>query len=68
MEYEKGTEVVDMCKAISDLRRISKNEAREEMVKNMLQDGKLSMDEIASYSKLPLSRIKELSNEIKVTA
>jgi len=68
LKYDEGNEVVDMCKAINDLVENSKNEAREEMAKELISDGAYSFEKIAEISKLPMSRIQELSNEIKASA
>ncbi len=42
LKYDEGNEVVDMCKAINDLVENSKNEAREEMAKELISDGAYS--------------------------
>lgn len=57
-----------MCTAVKEMREESeakgKNEARVEVAKNLLKDGTLSVEKIATMSMLPLSKVKELEKEM----
>jgi predicted HTH domain antitoxin len=41
-----------------------KNDLRCEMAKNMINDGKLSLETIAQYSGLPIKEVKELQSKM----
>ena len=57
-----------MCKVIEDMLREEREEVTAEVtvevtegiVREMLRKGKLSLEDIAQYSKLPLDKVKEL--------
>ena len=55
---EKG--VTNMCMAMEELI----TEDRIEIAEKMLEGGKLSPEDIALYSRLPLEKVKELSERI----
>ena len=55
---EKG--VTNMCMAMEELI----TEDRIEIAEKMLEGGKLSLEDIALYSKLPLETVKELAERI----
>lgn len=55
---EKG--VTNMCMAMEELI----TEDRIEIAEKMLEGGKLSPEDIALYSRLPLEKVKELSEQI----
>ncbi len=65
-ENTKG--VRSMCKVIEDMLREEREEVTAEVtvevtegiVREMLRKGKLSLEDIAQYSKLPLDKVKEL--------
>ena len=44
-------------------REEGREEAHEESALRMLADGKLSLDEIASYTDLPIERVRELASK-----
>ncbi len=46
-----------MCKAMDDMR----NDVRIENARKMIDDGKLSLDDIARYSGLSIEKIRELA-------
>ena len=50
-----------MCKMMEDMRKEADLEARISMAQNMIQDGKLSLEDIAKYSQLSLEEVKELA-------
>jgi len=54
-----------MCKIVEELRDEARNEARKEhMIKTaqaMIDDGKLSFEDIAKYSGLSLDEVKALA-------
>ena len=60
-----------MCKAMEEMRRIEREEGREEGIeiaqtrnaKKMLSARKLPFEEIAEYSGLPLEEVKRLAAE-----
>ncbi len=63
-----GEELVDVCKAIEDIKDESRDEGREEERHNtavrMIKAGKLSLEEIADYLALPLANVKEIKNSL----
>ena len=58
-----------MCKIIEDMLREEREEVTrvvtEGFVQEMLRKGKLSLEDIAQYSKLPLKRVKELQSGLQ---
>ena len=62
-EDEKG--MAAMCKVMEDMRNESAKVAVEkrniELALDMIKDGKLSMEQIAQYSRLAIDRVKELA-------
>ena len=62
-EDEKG--VAAMCKVMEDMRNESAKTAVEkrniEIALDMIRDGKLSLEQIAQYSRLAIERVKELA-------
>lgn len=52
----KGVEI--MCKAFEETR----NEKAIQIARNMIEDGKLTLEDIARYSELSLEKIKELAD------
>jgi len=62
-EDEKGVAV--MCKVMEDMRSESAKTAVEnrniEIALDMIRDGKLSLEQIAQYSRLAIERVKELA-------
>ena len=63
-EDEKG--VAAMCRVMEEMRNETAELRSIEIAQQMIQDGKLSLEEIARYSMLALERVKELANP-KVT-
>lgn len=57
-----------MCQAIVDMQERSKNEARENIARNLLSDGTLSIEKISEVSELPLNRVKEISESLRASA
>ena len=59
-----------MCKVIEDMRKEVAAEAaaraveweREDNAVNMINEGELSLEQIAKYSRLPLERVQELAD------
>ena len=68
LKFKYGEEEVNVCTAVKEMREESeakgKNEARVEVAKNLLKDGTLSVEKIATMSMLPLSKVKELEKEM----
>ena len=62
-ENDKG--VSYMCKLMEDMLNENAIQERIDIAMNMLQGGKLTLDEIANYSNLPLETIKELAEQMK---
>ena len=58
-EDEKG--VAAMCKVMEDMRNESAERRSVEIAKNLLQLGKLTIDEIASSAGLTIERVKEFA-------
>ena len=58
-EDERG--VMAMCKAMEDMRNETIERRNVEIAKEMIADGKLSLEKIAQYSKLALDKVKELA-------
>jgi len=50
-----------MCKAMEDMRNESAINRSIEIAVRMIQEGKLTLEEIANYSLLSLDQIKELA-------
>ena len=50
-----------MCKAMEDMRNETIERRNVEIAKEMIADGKLSLEKIAQYSKLALDKVKELA-------
>ena len=63
-EDEKG--VAAMCRVMEEMRNETAELRSVEIAQQMIQDGKLSLEEIARYSMLAIERVKELANP-KVT-
>ena len=59
-EDEKG--VATMCKAMEDMRNEAVERDRIEIALDMIKDGKLSLEQIAQYSRLALDKVKELAS------
>lgn len=55
--YKTKKRVNTMCKAMDDMR----NDVRIENARKMIDDGKLSLDDIARYSGLSIEKIRELA-------
>ena len=76
-EYKDGEENVDMCKALEDWAKESRNEGRNEGISEgisegieenkidttvgLLSLGKLSLEEISKVTKFSIERIKEIA-------
>ena len=64
-EYKDGEENVDMCKALEDWAKESRNEGIEEnkidTTVGLLSLGKLSLEEISKVTKFSIERIKEIA-------
>ena len=50
-----------MCKAMEDMRNEAVERDRIEAL-DMIKDGKLSLEQIAQYSRLALDKVKELAS------
>lgn len=68
LTFENGKETIDMCQAITDMQERSKNEARENIARNLLSDGTLSVEKISEVSELPLNRVMELAKSLRASA
>ena len=55
-----------MCRVMEEMRNETAELRSVEIAQQMIQDGKLSLEEIARYSMLAIERVKELANP-KVT-
>ena len=53
--------VSTMCKAMEDMRNESAINRSIEIAVRMIQEGKLTLEEIANYSLLSLDQVKELA-------
>ncbi len=60
-ETEKGVET--MCKAMDDMRAEAVMRDRIENAKKMIDDGKLSLEDISKYSALSLEKVRELAGD-----
>ena len=72
-EYKDGEENVDMCKALEDWAKESRNEGRNEGISEGIEEnkidttvgllslGKLSLEEISKVTKFSIERIKEIA-------
>ena len=62
--YKQETEgVKTMCKAVEDYGK----EIKEEMIIEMIKGGKLTIEEIASYSHVSVELVKEIAEKLKVS-
>ena len=59
-EDEKG--VAAMCKAMEDMRNEAKLEERKEVANRLLKKGRMSFEDIAEISQLPLQEVQKLSD------
>ncbi|MBQ5502604.1 MAG: hypothetical protein IIT82_07845, partial [Selenomonas sp.] len=67
-----GEELVDVCKAIEDIKDEGRDEGRVEgreeerhnTAVRMIKAGKLSLEEIAEYLALPLANVKEIKKSL----
>lgn len=67
--YKQTPEGVSyMCKAIEKLRDDAVMERNIQVAISLLTIGKLSFEDIASVSKLPVERVREISEEMKSTS
>lgn len=73
MEFKlpEGEELVDVCKAIEDIKKdaldVGRDEGRVEgrdTAVRMIKAGKLSLEEISDYLALPLANVKEINNSL----
>ena len=60
-ETEEGVET--MCKAMDDMRAEAVMRDRIENAKKMIDDGKLSLEDISKYSALSLEKVRELAGD-----
>ena len=67
----EGEELVDVCKAIEDIKKdaldVGRDEGRVEgrdTAVRMIKAGKLSLEEISDYLALPLANVKEINNSL----
>ena len=60
-ETEKGEE--SMCEILDEMRKEAVFKAACENAKEMLKDGKLSLEEIARYSGLSIDKVRELAGD-----
>jgi len=56
-----------MCRIMEDLWKEASEKTKEDITIDMLKDGKLSIEEIVRYSKLPLEEVTKLMNELKTS-
>ena len=62
--YKETKEGVDtMCKAMEDMRNEAVMRDRIENAIKMIESGKLSLEDIAVFSSLPLEKVRELAGE-----
>ena len=55
--------VLTMCREIENMRRETTHEKAVEIAKKMLLSGKLTTEDIADFSGLPLEEVKALSKQ-----
>lgn len=55
--------VATMCKIMEDMRNEAELNKAKKMAIRMIKAGKMSLEDIADYTELPLDIIKELANE-----
>ncbi|WP_050992830.1 Rpn family recombination-promoting nuclease/putative transposase [Selenomonas ruminantium] len=60
----EGEELVDVCKAIEDIKKDALDEERRNTAVRMIKAGKLSLEEIAAYLAIPLANVKEIKNSL----
>lgn len=76
----EGEELVDVCKAIEDIKKDAldvgrdegrvegraegREEERRDTAVRMIKAGKLSLEEISDYLALPLANVKEIKNSL----
>ena len=66
--YKKDKEGIQaMCKAMEDMITDFVIDDRKEAAVRMLESGKLTNEEIARFSDLPLQVIEELANSLQTT-
>lgn len=56
--------VATMCKMMEDMRNEAAKAERISLAKNLLLSHKLSYEEVALYTQLPLEQVKELAQDI----
>jgi hypothetical protein len=62
LKLKDKEDTIDMCKAIEDMMNDSRSAANIETAKILLTLGKLTFEEIAESTHLPLEKVQELSN------
>jgi len=65
---EDETGVSNMCRAVEELIKEERLEEKEEMIIEMVKGGKLSLEEIAVYSHLPVEIVKQIAEKVTVKA
>ena len=53
-----------MSKIMEEMCNLAMREAREDMAKKMLSDGKLSVEKVAEYSRLSVEEVKNLERMV----
>ena len=63
VRFYKGTEegVESMCRAFDDLREETEYKTRVSSAQKMIDSGKLSLEDIAEFSGLPIEKIREMA-------
>lgn len=62
LEFEAGEELVNVCVATENMKKRAVRENAIETAKELLKIGKITIEEIANATRLPIEEIEELSN------
>ena len=58
-ETEEGAN--DMCDILDEMRNEAKNDLRIEIAQEMINSGKLSLEDVAAFSGLSIEKVRELA-------
>ena len=61
LEFEEGKELINVCVATENMKKKAVRESAIETAKALLGLGKITIEEIASVTKLPIDEIKKLA-------
>ena len=59
--FKEDEKMATMCKAMEDMRNEAVERDRIENALSLIQEGKLTLEEIAKYSRLALEKVRELA-------